>query len=153
MKAIAAMDSNRGIGFEGKLPWTPIKEDFKWFRQKTLETRQLAMGRNTFQAVGVLKERFTYVITRDKKLLELPPFVSYRYVNEEFFNNGTFDDIWVCGGAQIYKMLLPRCTEVFVTHVMGHYKADTYMPDFEDHFPQTEIVREDKEFWIARYWK
>ena len=153
MKAIAAMDPHRVIGYKGKLPWPIIKGDLQFFKQKTMETKKIVMGRDTFRSVGALKDRFTYVLTTDHKLLELPPFSAYRYVNMEFFNNDSFDDLWVCGGAKIYQLLLPRCDEVFITHIIDDYEGDTYMPTFEDHFTRSEIVREGRNHWIVRYWR
>ncbi len=153
MKALAAMDVNRGMGFHGKLPWPPIKEDFRWFKQKTLETKKLVMGRDTFQFVGPLKDRFTYVLTADSKLLAVPPFATYRYVSADFFKPEPHDDMWLCGGAKTYTLLLPLCTEVYVTHVLGEYDVDTYMPPFEDMFQNQEIIFESKEFWIVKYSK
>ena len=57
MKAIAAMDPYRVIGYKGQLPWH-FPEDFKFFKQKTLEGGKLVMGRDTFISVGTLKNRF-----------------------------------------------------------------------------------------------
>ena len=151
MKAIAAMDMNRGMGFHGKLPWAPIREDFRWFRQKTLETKKLIMGKDTFQSVGTLKDRFTYVLTTDPTLIAVPPFSSYRYVGPDFFKTEPHDDIWLCGGAKTYTLLLPYCTEVYVTLVLNEYEVDTYMPPFEERFTEQTILLETKEFWIIKY--
>ena len=153
MKAIVAMDMSRGIGFHGKLPWGSIPEDFKWFKRKTMETKKLVMGRETFKSVGVLKDRFTYVLTTDLTLTGLPSFATYRYIRPEFFKSEPHDDIWLCGGAKAYQLLLPYCTEIFVTHVLDEYESDTYMPPFEDMFPNQEIIVESKNFWIVKYWR
>ena len=150
MKAIAAMDPNRVIGYKGKIPWH-LPEDFKWFKQKTLESRQMVMGRDTFQSVGALPNRFTYVLTTDHTLLALPPLAQYRYVTPDFFNNESYDDLWVCGGTKTYQLLLPRCTEVYMTHVLDTYEGDAYMPEFEDHFPDQEIIKEERDFWVVKY--
>jgi dihydrofolate reductase len=150
MKAIAAMDINRGMGFRGKLPWR-LPADFKWFKQKTLETKKLVMGRDTFQTVGTLKDRFTYVLTSDAKLIGLPSFSNYRYVGSDFFETESHDDMWLCGGAKTYTWLLPYCTEVYVTHVLDEYESDTYMPLFEKRFINQEIILETKDFWIVKY--
>ena len=151
MKALVAMDVNRGMGFHGQLPWPPIKEDFKWFKRKTMETKKLVMGRETFRAVGTLKDRFTYVLTNTSELNILPSFTTYRYVDANFFKTEPHDDVWLCGGAKTYKLLLPYCTEVYVTHVLDEYEVDTYMPPFEERFTEQEVILEDKDFWIVKY--
>lgn len=151
MKAIVAMDVNRGMGFYGKLPWPPIKEDFQWFKQMTLTTKKLVMGKDTFQSVGTLKDRFTYVLTNDVTLNTLPSFSTYRYVRPDFFKVEPHEDMWLCGGAKTYSLLLPLCTEVYVTHVLGEYDVDTYMPPFEERFATQETLLETKDFWIVKY--
>ena len=150
MKALVAMDIHRGIGYKGKLPWH-YAADFKWFKQKTLETKKLIMGKDTFQSVGILKDRFTYVLTTDPTLIALPSFASYRYVCSDFFETEPHDDMWLCGGAKTYTLLLPYCTEVYVTHVLDEYETDTYMPPFEDRFINQQTILETKEFWIVKY--
>jgi len=150
MKAIAAMDLNRGIGFRGNLPWH-LPADFKWFKQKTLETKKLVMGRETFKSVGPLKNRFTYVLTKDHTLLSLPPFSSYQYVTFDMLLGLRSDDMWLCGGVKAYTLLLPWCREVFVTHVLNEYNVDAYMPPFEHMFQNQEIITETKDFWIVKY--
>ena len=153
MKAIAAMDINRGIGFHGKLPWPPIKEDFQFFKQKTMETGKLIMGNETFKSVGPLKGRFTYVLTKDPNLLALPMGAFYQYVSLEMLKDLPTNDMWLCGGVKAYTLLLPYCTEVYVTHVLEEYEGDAYMPYFEDNFPNQEVIQETKDFWIVKYSK
>jgi len=152
MRAIAAMDPHRTIGNKGKIPWY-LPEDFKWFKKKTLETKKMVMGRETFQSIGALKGRLTYVLTTDTKLLSIPPTDAIQYINLDFLKTNPSYDIWVCGGVKTYMLLLPLCTEVFMTHVIEEYDGDAYMPYFEDKFPNQEVIQETKEFWIVRYWK
>jgi dihydrofolate reductase len=155
MKAIAAMDLNRVIGYKGNIPWH-LPEDFKWFKSKTMG-QSLLMGNTTYKSVGVLPGRFTYVLTTDEWLLSHPDSSNIAYVNEATLFKKTkwvpSDTIWVCGGAKTYQKYLPYCDELFVTLVLNEYEGDTYMPEFESMFPNSEIVRETKDFWIVRYWK
>lgn len=153
MKALAAMDLNRTIGCNGKLPWKPIKEDFKWFKRKTQESGKMVMGKTTFQEVGSLPNRFTYVLTNSPELLAVPPFKTYQYISLKDLLALNDDTIFVCGGAQVYQQLLPHCDEVFLTIVLNEYEGDVFMPEFESMFKNSEILWEGKEFWIVRYWK
>ena len=170
------MGPNRTIGLRGDLPWPPIKDDLKWFKRLTMgipweraihvgpwnvEPKEyggnLVMGRKTFKKVGPLPGRYTYCVTRDPEKLALPKTDTCRYV--------TFNDVillsqvsfvwgntWVVGGAEIYKLFMPQCLEVFVTHVLEDYDGDTYMPDFEDQYLNQDIIKETKDYWIVRYW-
>jgi dihydrofolate reductase len=154
MRAIAAMDLDRGIGIKNQLPWN-LPEDFKWFRQKTLEGGKLLMGRDTFRSVGVLPKRFTYVLTNHTTLNKMPPFGNYQYVDMEFVRKNLINDdnVWLCGGTKTYAQLLKDCSEVFITIVLNQYECDSYLPEFEGFFGNSEIIQETEKFWIVRYWK
>jgi dihydrofolate reductase len=62
---------------------------------------------------------------------------------------------WVIGGVQLYKELLPRCSEVFLTKVKGVHERDAYLPEFEGEFVLT-TVREETEcsflHYVRRVW-
>lgn len=159
MNAIAAMDPSRVIGCKGKIPWH-IPEDFKWFKEQTMY-HSLVMGSSTFDSLGgnPLKDRHTYVITNNPERLSRPPERLYEYVNlEKLFDEFNQDlaaqeNVWLCGGAKIYNILLPFCKQIYMTHVIDEYEGDVFMPPFEGLFPNSEIIREEKDFWIVRYWK
>ena len=174
MRAIVAMDGNRVIGNKGEIPWH-ISDDLKWFKRLTMGipweraihvgpwnvepsagSSTLVMGRKTFKKVGPLPGRYTYCVTRDPEKLALPKTDTMKYAS---FNDVillsqvgfVWGNTWVVGGAEIYKLFMPQCTDVFVTHVLEDYDGDTFMPDFEDQFPTQEILKETKSYWIVRY--
>ena len=63
---IAAVDKNLAIGKDGKIPWE-IKEDLKFFREKTEDTA-IIMGRATYDSIGrPLPKRKNIVMTRTFK--------------------------------------------------------------------------------------
>ncbi len=156
MKAIVAMDPYRTIGFRGGMPWPPIKEDFKWFKQMTMGGK-LLMGRTTFEEMTVpLVGRFTYVLTTDVAKTLLPARKLYAYVSEEWINGlptSLKNKFWVCGGAKVYEKFLPQCNEIYVSHILEEYEGDTYMPEFESMFPNATILKETKDFWIVKYFR
>ena len=159
MKAILAIAKNRVIGKSGGLPWPPIKEDFKWFKEFTMG-KKLIVGKNTFDTLPMLKNREILVLTR--KVEELSHITNQYIVN----NNGlsgkiindvsdlnTDPDIIVAGGAKTYVRLLPYITEFYVTHVNGSYDGDTFMPPFEDLFTNKEVVKEFDGHKVIKYTK
>jgi dihydrofolate reductase len=159
MKAIAAMDANRGIGNKGGIPWH-IPADFKWFKEFTWG-KTLVMGRNTFNGLPALKNRNIVVLT--DSISFAPDKIAYYEANKhkctnlyirdkQTFNYMDFPDAIVAGGAKTYHALLPLCNEIYVSHVMDEYECDTYMPMFEERFTNSEIVKEYKDFWVVRYW-
>lgn len=146
-KAIAAMARNRVIGNAGTIPWH-LPEDFKWVKQCTLG-QSIAMGRKTFASMGrPLPKRENIVVSRSVQeipgcvvLPSLDALAEYRAAGE----------VWIFGGAEIYRQALPRVHELFLTVVDLEPEGDTRFPPFEDQFNLTEIVRQTPEFEIRRY--
>lgn len=160
MKAIAAMDANRVIGLNGKIPWY-VPEDFKWFKEFTLG-KTLVMGKTTFDGLPPLKNRNIVVLTntisfsedRTAYLAENKHKCKNLYIRDsQSFNYMDFPDAIVAGGSKTYSALLPLCDELYMSHIMEEHEGDTYMPNFEPHFPNSEIYREYKNFWVVRYWR
>jgi dihydrofolate reductase len=60
-------------------------------------------------------------------------------------------DIFVCGGAQIYEQLLPRCSDLFLTRVKRVCDGDAFFPAFETSFKLVEVIRDTPEFTIEHH--
>lgn len=145
--AIAALSENRVIGSGNAIPWR-LPEDFKFFKATTMG-HVLVMGRKTFESIGrPLPGRETIVLSRSgfahpgvrmvTSLDELPPLIVDRRV-------------FICGGAEIYRLALPRCAELYLTHVKRTVEGDTFFPPFEDHFVPAETLQDNADFCIVRY--
>jgi dihydrofolate reductase len=155
MKAILAMSENRAIGKKGGLPWPSIKEDFKWFKEFTMN-KTLIVGRTTFNTLPKLKDRECYVVTRNSPMSTVGFCTvttnSNGYVGKEIHINYLDDMIklnesesnnWiVAGGAKTYELFLPYITEFYITHVKGTYEADTFMSPFEHLYNKQEVIKE-----------
>ena len=163
MKAIIAMAKNRVIGKNGGLPWSSIKEDFKWFKEFTTG-KKLIVGKNTFDTLPMLKNREILVLTR--RVEELSEIPNQYLINKNDLTGKIIDindvymfelnkdpDIIVAGGAKTYVRLLPYITEFYVTHVNGSYDGDTFMPPFEDLFTNKEVVKEFDGHKVIKYTK
>jgi len=126
----------------------------KFFRRMTMD-HPLIMGRTTFDSVGILDNRHIYVLTNDSYKLKQRDGDGFQYISASFIKSSPsiWKDAWVCGGAQIYKLLFPYCSDLYLTILLDDYEGTTYMPDFEHLFPQQRVVRETKSYWIVHYWK
>ena len=150
-KAIAALAENRVIGSGGKIPWR-LPEDLKFFKEKTLG-HTVVMGRKTWDSLGrTLGGRRNVVVSR-----KLPPgetslpgalVVPSLEAVDALPSSG---DVWIIGGAEIYAQALPRCEELYLTHVRGTPNGDAFFPPYEELFAPAETVRETPEFKIVRY--
>ena len=102
-KAIAAMSLNRVIGAGNKIPWH-LPEDFKWFKKMTMGN-VVVMGRKTFESIGrPLPNRETIVVSRSQFT-----FPGVRTIGNlgEIDLNGEQREVFICGGAEIYREALP----------------------------------------------
>jgi dihydrofolate reductase len=62
------------------------------------------------------------------------------------------NDIFICGGAQIYEQALPRCSDLYLTLVKREIEnGDAFFPPFENKFELVEELRDELEFTIRHY--
>jgi len=147
-KAIAAMSQNRAIGKGGGLPWH-IPDDLKFFKTQT-KGGIMVMGRKTYESIGrPLPGRETIVLTQQQGLRI--PGVSVINQVEVLDHLATQKTIWICGGAEIYRLLLPKCDEILLTVVHRNIDGDAFFPDFESVFSRSEVIQEHPDFTIHRY--
>jgi dihydrofolate reductase len=149
MNAIAAMALNRVIGKGSKIPWH-LPEDFKWFKKTTMG-HPILMGRKTFESIGKpLPGRRNLVVSRTAEIdgvemiRDLGSFDPATY-------EGNGRDVFVMGGAEIYRQLLPRCRKIYLTLVKRECEGDTFFPEFESDFTLDQKLLETPEFEVRLY--
>ena len=148
-KAIAAMSENRVIGNAGDIPWH-LPEDFKWFKKTTMGGI-LVMGRKTYESIGrPLPGRDTYVLSRTPR--EITGVHSFTDL-EALDNLITNQTIWIAGGGEIYKQMLGKCSELYLTRVNRSVEGDAFFPDFESDFQLDSVMERNDDFSIERWLK
>ena len=50
--------------------------------------------------------------------------------------------VFVIGGGEVYKELIPYCEMIYLTKVLRHFDADTYFPNL-DHMPEWDLIQAD----------
>lgn len=131
MNAIACIDKNRGLGKNGKLLYHNA-QDIKFFKGMTIG-KTVVMGKKTFLSLPFqkpLKDRTNIVLTTDKNFSCDGILVAHS-IDElfELIKDTPIDDVFVIGGAQVYKELLQYCDKLYLTIVdNGKADADTYFP-------------------------
>jgi dihydrofolate reductase len=149
-KAIAAMSLNRVIGAGNRIPWH-LPEDFKWFKKMTTG-HVIVMGRKTFESIGKpLPNRTTIVLTRSAG-----PIPGVRTISDLSQLDPADPvlagrEIFICGGAQLYRQALPLCSDLYLTLVQRVVEGDTLFPPFEEQFELVEGVLHHPEFKILHY--
>ena len=96
-----------------------------------------------------LKRAHQLRFTRLGEMQETEIFVfnSLDRLNPEEFPN----DIFICGGAEIYAQMLPRCSDLYLTLVKREVEGDALFPPFENRFVLAEDVCDTPEFKIQHY--
>lgn len=131
MKAIFHADKKWGIGKNNDLMFS-IPKDMKFFRETTLH-KVVVMGLNTLRSFPngqPLKNRTNVVLSPD----DLEGDITVVHDLAELFGELKKyppDDVFVIGGASVYRTLIPYCTEVLVTKVDCDGDADTFVPDLD----------------------
>lgn len=158
--AIVAVGKNWGIGNNNKL-LTRIPDDMKFFKEITTNNI-IIMGRKTFDSINKpLPNRINCVVTSKtdsmKHIVDDNYYLmSMDYVKENLlsiFSMHDYLDVFVIGGGQIYKELLPYCDKIYVTKINYAFEnVDTYFPNI-DNIPEWEMesASEIKEYNSIEY--
>ena len=125
---IVAMNMDGLIGITDasglqKIPWH-LPEDLRHFKEKT-KGHIVVMGRKTFDSLpnGPLSDRIHVVLTRTRKPSETPDSVIYTSSEEchelllRLYTINPNKKIFICGGADIYRMFLDKCQIFHITVV------------------------------------
>jgi dihydrofolate reductase len=76
----------------------------------------------------------------------------HSFTNLEMLDHlDTDKTIWIAGGGEIYKQMLPRCSELYLTRVHREVEGDAFFPEFEDRFELAETVLKNADFTIERW--
>ena len=129
---IVAVDESRAIGKNNQLLWF-IPEDLHRF--KTITTGHVViMGENTFRSIGKpLPNRTNIVLTINRDFHPTGCLVVYSI--EEALKVARLheqEEMFVIGGASIYKQFLPMTERLYLTLVEGKHEADTFFPDYSE---------------------
>lgn len=137
---IAAVSTNGVIGRAGRLPWS-IPADMRWLRRHTAN-HPVVLGRICYETwPSVHKEgRMPVVVTsrRQEDLhpcplpeTELRPLLARSSTQALELAATLGDDIYVCGGARLFKEALPLCDRLLLTQVHSTVEGDVVFPAWD----------------------
>ena len=93
----------------------------------------------------MLQNRHNIVITRstiDNNDVEV--FNDINSLNEHFKDSN--EEIFIIGGASIYKLFLPYANKMYLTHIDEEcLDADAYFPEFDNNLWDSEEILSDEE--------
>lgn len=138
----AIQKSDRGLGYKNELLYR-VSDDLKRFRALTTGNA-IIMGRKTFESIGrALPDRSNIVITRNTDF-KAPEGVTVVHSLEEALTKakGLGRDIFIIGGAEIYRQSIGIADRLYLTVIDDHKEADAFFPNYADF--TTVISREEK---------
>lgn len=152
IKIIVAMDKNNLIGTHlgtMGMPWHNA-EDLKHFKETTWQ-KTILMGRKTFEVINKpLPQRKTIVVTRDQDITYEDVTICHD-LDALLKTYPQDEDLYICGGASIYKQTLPLADELIISYIPGEYEGDAYFPYInEDEFKCVETIQKET-FEIKKY--
>jgi dihydrofolate reductase len=130
VNAIVAVDNKWGIGLNGTMPWPRLSEDLKRFKNLTSGS-MIVMGKNTWLSLPKrpLPDRDNIIVSRsleDDFAITVEGDAKSIITKLKSASSG---DIWIIGGAEIYRQFLPFCNSVHVTFIQDDFKCDTKFPE------------------------
>lgn len=148
-----AVADNLVIGSDNDLPWY-FPEDLKHFKEVTMG-KTVVMGRKTYESIvkrlgKPLPGRKNVIISRQTDF-KVPEGVLVFGSMEDVIKDLKGEDIYVIGGAQIFKLALPYAEKMYMTHIHGDYPGDAYFVKID--WSQWDKVEEQRspKFTFAVY--
>jgi dihydrofolate reductase len=126
---IVAVADSGVIGRDNALPWH-LPEDLKRFKRLTMG-KPIVMGRKTFESIGKpLPGRTNIVLTRDANY-RFPAVVVVHGVDAALRAADGAAEIMIIGGADLFRLFLPRAVRVHLTRVHGAVAGDVLWPPLD----------------------
>lgn len=140
LTAVFAASDNDVIGRDNALPWH-LPADLAQFKRLTMG-KPILMGRRTFESIGrPLPGRRNLVMSRSG--FSAPGVETVRSVDEALQLVAGEPELANIGGAEVFRIALPRTDRVYLTRVHATVEGDTFLPPL----PATEwreVAREER---------
>lgn len=161
MNLIAAVDKNWAIGMNNQL-LVRIPDDMKRFRRLTVG-KAVVLGRKTletFPGGRPLKDRTNIVLSKNRNYQVEGAVCVYSLEElEEELGKYKSEDVFVIGGASIYRQLLNQCDTAYITKLDYVYQADAWFPNLDEE-EAWQVIEEseeqtyfDLEYYFVKYSK
>lgn len=150
-----AVAENLVIGKGDDLPWH-LPEDLQNFKKLTMG-KTVVMGRKTFESIlkrlgKPLPGRKNVVITRQADYRAAEGVLLFHSL-EDAVKALAGQDLYIIGGAEIFKLALPLAEKIFITHVKGNFEGDAFFPEVD--WKQWKKIEEERRegFTFSEYQK
>ncbi|MBC1984638.1 dihydrofolate reductase [Listeria booriae] len=154
---IWAQDKDGYIGKDNTMPWR-LPADLQHFKKET-NGHTIVMGRKTYESIGkALPNRENLVLTRDPNYSLADAKVLHD--KAEVLEIARDKQVYITGGAEIYRLFLEDADALVVTHVEAQCGGDTIFPELDWQnwclVKREDGVRDEKndlDYWYGWYEK
>jgi len=132
LSIIVAVSENNVIGKDNRLIWR-LPADMKFFKEKTTD-HVIITGRKNYESIPEkfrpLPDRKNIVITRQKNYHAPGAVVVSSIENalQYVLENHNSEEIFIIGGAEIYRQTLSVCHKIYLTRIHHTFEGDAYFP-------------------------
>lgn len=131
MNAIVNVNPYWGIGANGRL-LVSVPADLRRFRELTLH-KTVIYGRKTLATLPEgkpLEDRENIILSKNKSFTVEGAIVCHSMEElKALLRERYSEQLWVCGGESVYKLLVPYCEKAYVTFSYTDKKADRSFPN------------------------
>ena len=125
----AVQKKNNGLGYQNNLLFK-IRDDLKRFKDLTTGTTVI-MGRKTFESIGRPLSLRTNIVVSRNSAFHSDGIITAETIEEAIGKASLIGkEIFIIGGAEIYKQTLPMADRLYLTVVDGNFEADAFFPDW-----------------------
>lgn len=132
MNFIVAVTEDYAIGKGNKLLFH-LPADLKYFKEHTLN-KVVIMGERTYYSLPKrpLPNRVNIVLSDNPDFNE-EGVIIVRSLEQLLEKVKEFDkdEVFVCGGASVYNLLMDYCEKAYITKIYKRVEADTYINNIE----------------------
>ena len=126
LELVVARARNGVIGRGNQLPWH-LPDDLKYFKRLTTGL-PILMGRRTWDSIGrPLPGRQNIVLTQQRNFAPAGASVAHT-LDQAIEAAGAVEALRIIGGAELYRLCLPRAAVIYLTEVDAEVEGDVYFP-------------------------
>ena len=144
---ISAIGENSEIGKDNKLLWKQ-SDDLKRFKKLTTG-KVIIMGKNTYESLAFkpLPKRTNIIITDDydDNYFGCETVFSIDEAIDRAMYWGNDSEVFVIGGASIYKQFIDVANKLYITKIHDEFDADTFFPEITDEWIEKTSERFKKD--------
>ena len=136
---IAATSQNNALGKDNKIIWH-LPDDFKRFKELT-SGHHIIMGRKTFESFPKPLPNRTHVVITRQKNYNPEGCIVVNSIEDAFEICPKTEDVFLIGGAEIYKLGLPFTDKIELTYINEVFEADAFFPEID--FSEWKLTNEE----------